>query len=173
MYIDSQNIDVFPFHDNRNNHNNRVLTEQNLIKLAKHPLENEKFVISDYYDGANSLFEFMLCGYHFSIKFDAKTVLNNQDTGTITAVAYLNKETGTLFGSDALFGSDDNETKTMKFTALQLVSQDQTPQPPVTDSTITDANFKEMSLDILTIPKKDTYVIPEESRRTIDGGVIE
>ena len=164
MYIDSQNIDVFPFHDNRNNHNNRVLTEQNLIKLAKHSLENESFVISDYYAGADSLFEFILCGYHFSIKFDAKTVLNNKDTGTITAVAYLNKETGTLFGSD-------NELN--KFTALQLVSQDQTPQPPVTALTITDANFKEMSLDILTIPKKDTYVIPEESRRTIDGGVIE
>ena len=163
MYIDSQNIDVFPFHDNRNNHNNRVLTEQNLIKLAKHSLENESFVISDYYAGADSLFEFILCGYHFSIKFDAKTVLNNKDTGTITAVAYLNKETGTLFGSD-------NELN--KFTALQLVSQDQTPQPPVTALTITDANFKEMSLDILTIPKKDTYVIPEESRRTIDGGVI-
>ena len=164
MYIDSQNIDVFPFHDNRKNHNNRILTEQNLIKLAKHPLENESFVISDSYGGADSLFEFMLCGYHFSIKFDAKTVLNSQDTGTITAVAYLNKETGTLFGSD------DNESN--KFTALQLVSQDQTPQPPVTALTITDANFKEMSLDILTIPKKDTYVIPEESRRTIDGGVI-
>lgn len=164
MYIDSQNIDVFPFHDNRKNHNNRLLTEQNLIKLAKHPLENEKFVISDSYAGSDSLFEFMLCGYHFSIKFDAKTVLNNKDTGTITAVAYLNKETGTLFGSD------DNEHN--KFTALQLVSQDQTPEPPVTDSTVTDTNFREMSLDILTIPKKDTYVIPEESRRTIDGGVI-
>lgn len=173
MYIDSQNIDVFPFHDNRQNHNNRVLTEQNLIKLAKHSLENESFVISDSYAGPDILFEFMLCGYHFSIKFDAKTVLNNKDTGTITAVAYLNKETGTLFGSDALFGSDNNETKTMKFTALQLVSQDQTPTNPASDSTVTDANFKEMSLDILTIPKKDTYVIPEESRRTIDGGVIE
>lgn len=165
MYIDSQNIDVFPFHDNRNNHNNRLLTEQNLIKLAKHPLANESFVISDYYAGADSLFEFMLCGYHFSIKFDAKTVLNNQDTGTITAVAYLNKETGTLIGSD------DNET--MKFTALQLVSQDQTPITPVSDSTVTDTNFTKMSLNILTVPKKDTYVIPEESRRTIDGGVIE
>ena len=165
MYIDSQNIDVFPFHDNRQTHNNRVLTEQNLIKLAKHSLENESFVISDYYAGADSLFEFILCGYHFSIKFDAKTVLNNKDTGTITAVAYLNKETGTLFGSD------DNET--MKFTALQLVSQDQTPTKPASDSTVTDANFKEMLLDILTIPKKDTYVIPEDSRRTIDGGVIE
>ena len=164
MYIDSQNIDVFPFHDNRKNHNNRILTEQNLIKLAKHPLENESFVISDSYD-ENSLFEFMLYGYHFSIKFKAEDVLGGKDTGTITAVAYLNNETGTLFGSD------DNESN--KFTALQLVSQDQTPQPPVTALTITDANFKEMSLDILTIPKKDTYVIPEESRRTIDGGVIE
>ena len=163
MYIDSKNIDVFPFHDNRSNHNNRVLTEQNLIKLAKHSLENESFVISDYYAGADSLFEFILRGYHFSIKFDAKTVLNNKDTGTITAVAYLNKETGTLFGSD-------NELN--KFTALQLLSQDQTPQPPDSDSTVTDAKFTEMSLDILTIPKKDTYVIPEESRRTIDGGVI-
>ena len=165
MYIDSQNIDVFPFHDNRKNHNNRLLTEQNLIKLAKHPLENESFVISDSYVGEDSLFEFMLCGYHFSIKFNAKTVLNNQDTGTITAVAYLNKETGTLIGSD------DNET--MKFTALQLVSQDQTPITPVSDSTVTDTNFTKMSLNILTVPKKDTYVIPEESRRTIDGGVIE
>ena len=165
MYIDSQNIDVFPFHDNRNNHNNRLLTEQNLIKLAKHPLENESFVLSDSYVGEDSLFEFMLCGYHFSIKFDAKTVLNNQDTGTITAVAYLNKETGTLIGSD------DNET--MKFTALQLVSQDQTPITPVSDSTVTDTNFTKLSLNILTVPKKDTYVIPEESRRTIDGGVIE
>ena len=165
MYIDSQNIDVFPFHDNRENHNNRLLTEQNLIKLAKHPLENESFVISDSYVGEDSLFEFMLCGYHFSIKFNAKTVLNNQDTGTITAVAYLNKETGTLIGSD------DNET--MKFTALQLVSQDQTPITPVSDSTVTDTNFTKMSLNILTVPKKDTYVIPEESRRTIDGGVIE
>lgn len=171
MYIDSQNIDVFPFHDNRNNHNNRVLTEQNLIKLAKHPLENEKFVISDSYAGPDILFEFMLCGYHFSIKFDAKTVLNNKDTGTITAVAYLNNETGTLFGSDTVLGSDDN--KTTKFTALQLVSQDQTPTTPVSyDSTITDTTFTKMSLDILTIPKKDTYIIPEESRRTIDGGVI-
>ena len=165
MYIDSQNIDVFPFHDNRNNHNNRVLTEQNLIKLAKHPLENESFVISDSYGGADSLFEFMLCGYHFSIKFDAKTVLNSQDTGTITAVAYLNKETGTLFGSD------DNESN--KFTALQLVSQDQSPTTPDSDSTVTDAKFTEMSLDILTITETGTYVIPEESRRTIDGGVIE
>ena len=165
MYIDSQNIDVFPFHDNRQTHNNRVLTEQNLIKLAKHSLENESFVISDYYAGADSLFEFILCGYHFSIKFDAKTVLNNKDTGTITAVAYLNKETGTLFGSD------DNET--MKFTALQLVSQDQTPTKPASDSTVTDANFEKMSLDILTITETGTYIIPEESRRTIDGGVIE
>lgn len=163
MYIDSRNIDVFPFHDNRNNHNNRLLTEQNLIKLAKHSLENESFVISDYYAGADSLFEFILCGYHFSIKFDAKTVLNNKDTGTITAVAYLNKETGTLFGSD-------NELN--KFTALQLLSQDQTPQPPVADSNITDANFEKMSLDILTITETGKYVIPEESRRTIDGGVI-
>ena len=163
MYIDSQNIDVFPFHDNRNNHNNRLLTEQNLIKLAKHPLANESFVISDSYD-ENSLFEFMLYGYHFSIKFNAKTVLNNQETGTITAVAYLNKETGTLFGSD-------NELDG-KFTALQLVSQDQTPTTPDSDSTVTDANFKEMSLDILTISEDGTYVIPEQSRRTIDGGVI-
>lgn len=165
MYIDSQNIDVFPFHDNRKNHNNRLLTEQNLIKLAKHSLENEKFVISDSYAGSDSLFEFMLCGYHFSIKFDAKTVLNNKDTGTITAVAYLNKETGTLFGSD------DNELN--KFTALQLVSQDQSPTTPDSDSTVTDAKFTEMSLDILTITETGTYVIPEESRRTIDGGVIE
>ena len=172
MYIDSQNIDVFPFHDNRNNRNNRILTEQNLIKLAKHPLENESFVISDSYDGEDSLFEFMLYGYHFSIKFKAKDVLGGKDTGTITAVAYLNKETGTLFGSDALFGSDNNETKTMKFTALQLVSQDQTPTTPDSDSTVTDANFKEMSLDILTISEDGTYVIPEQSRRTIDGGVI-
>ena len=164
MYIDSQNIDVFPFHDNRNNHNNRVLTEQNLIKLAKHSLENEKFVISDSYAGEDSLFEFMLCGYHFSIKFNAKTVLNNQETGTITAVAYLNNETGTLFGSD------DNETK--KFTALQLVSQNQPPTDPVSDSTVTDTKFTKMSLDILTITETGTYVIPEESRRTIDGGVI-
>ena len=173
MYIDSQNIDVFPFHDNRKNHNNRLLTEQNLIKLAKHPLENEKFVISDSYAGPDSLFEFMLCGYHFSIKFDAKTVLNNKATGTITAVAYLNKETGTLFGSDVLFGSDDNETKTTKFTALQLVSQDQSPTTPDSDSTVTDTKFTKMSLDILTISETDTYVIPEGSRRTIDGGVIE
>ena len=164
MYIDSQNIDVFPFHDNRNNRNNRLLTEQNLIKLAKHPLANESFVISDSYNGEDSLFEFMLCGYHFSIKFDAKTVLNNKDTGTITAVAYLNKETGTLFGSD------DNESN--KFTALQLVSQDQTPTKPASDSTVTDANFEKMSLDILTITETGAYVIPEESRRTIDGGVI-
>lgn len=171
MYIDSQNIDVFPFHDNRNNHNNRVLTEQNLIKLAKHPLENEKFVISDSYAGPDILFEFMLCGYHFSIKFDAKTVLNNKDTGTITAVAYLNNETGTLFGSDTVLGSDDN--KITKFTALQLVSQDQSPTTPDSDSTVTDAKFTEMSLDILTITETGTYVIPEESRRTIDGGVIE
>ena len=171
MYIDSQNIDVFPFHDNRNNHNNRVLTEQNLIKLAKHPLENEKFVISDSYAGSDSLFEFMLCGYHFSIKFDAKTVLNNQDTGTITAVAYLNNETGTLFGSDTVLGSDDN--KTTKFTALQLVSQDQTPESPVTDSTVTDTDFTKISLDILTILEENKYIIPEESRRTVDGGVIE
>ncbi len=170
MYIDSQNIDVFPFHDNRSKHNNRILTEQNLIKLAKHPLENEKFVISDSYAGSDSLFEFMLCGYHFSIKFDAKTVLNNKDTGTITAVAYLNNETGTLFGSDTVLGSDDNETT--KFTALQLVSQDQTPTTPDSNSTVTDAKFTEMSLDILTITKTGTYVIPEESRRTIDGGVI-
>ena len=164
MYIESQNIDVFPFHDNRQNHNNRVLTEQNLIKLAKHPLENESFVISDSY-GANSLFEFMLCGYHFSIKFKAEDVLGDTDTGTITAVAYLNNETGTLFGSD------DNELN--KFTALQLVSQDQTPEPPVTDSTVTDANFTKMLLNILTIPEKNKYIIPEESRRTVDGGVIE
>ena len=173
MYIDSQNIDVFPFHDNRNNRNNRLLTEQNLIKLAKHPLANESFVISDSYNGEDSLFEFMLCGYHFSIKFDAKTVLNNKDTGTITAVAYLNKETGTLFGSDVLFGSGNNETKTMKFTALQLVSQDQTPTTPDSDSTVTDTKFTKMSLDILTITETGKYVIPEESRRTIDGGVIE
>lgn len=165
MYINSQNIDVFPFHDNRNNHNNRVLTEQNLIKLAKHPLENEKFVISDSYGGENILFEFMLCGYHFSIKFKAKDVLGGKDTGTITAVAYLNNETGTLFGSD------DNESN--KFTALQLVSQDQSPTTPDSDSTVTDAKFTEMSLDILTITETGTYVIPEESRRTIDGGVIE
>ena len=171
MYIDSQNIDVFPFHDNRNNHNNRVLTEQNLIKLAKHPLENEKFVISDSYDGEDSLFEFMLCGYHFSIKFKAKDVLGGKDTGTITAVAYLNNETVTLFGSDTVLGSDDNETT--KFTALQLVSQDQSPTTPDSDSTVTDAKFTEMSLDILTITETGTYVIPEESRRTIDGGVIE
>ena len=173
MYIDSQNIDVFPFHDNRNNRNNRLLTEQNLIKLAKHPLANESFVISDSYNGEDSLFEFMLCGYHFSIKFDAKTVLNNKDTGTITAVAYLNKETGTLFGSDVLFGSGNNETKTMKFTALQLVSQDQTPTTPDSDSTVTDTKFTKMSLDILTITETGKYVIPEESRRTSDGGVIE
>ena len=165
MYIDSQNIDVFPFHDNRNNRNNRVLTEQNLIKLAKHPLENEKFVISDSYNGKDSLFEFMLCGYHFSIKFDAKDVLGATGTGTITAVAYLNKETGTLFGSD------DNETK--KFTALQLVSQDQSLITPDSDSTVTDTKFTKMSLDILTISETGTYVIPEGSRRTIDGGVIE
>ena len=164
MYIDSQNIDVFPFHDNREKHNNRLLTEQNLIKLAKHPLANESFVISDSYGGEDSLFEFMLCGYHFSIKFKAKDVLGGKDTGTITAVAYLNNETGTLIGSD------DNET--MKFTALQLVSQDQTPTTPDSDSTVTDANFKEMSLDILTISEDGTYVIPEQSRRTIDGGVI-
>ena len=171
MYIDSQNIDVFPFHDNRNNHNNRVLTEQNLIKLAKHPLENEKFVISDSYAGEDSLFEFMLCGYHFSIKFKAKDVLGGKDTGTITAVAYLNNETGTLFGSDTVLGSDDN--KTTKFTALQLVSQDQTPESPVTDSTVTDADFTKISLDILTISEENKYIIPEESRRTVDGGVIE
>ena len=171
MYIDSQNIDVFPFHDNRNNHNNRVLTEQNLIKLAKHPLENEKFVISDSYAGEDSLFEFMLCGYHFSIKFKAKDVLGSKDTGTITAVAYLNNETGTLFGSDTVLGSDDN--KTTKFTALQLVSQDQTPKSPVTDSTVTDTDFTKISLDILTISEENKYIIPEESRRTVDGGVIE
>ena len=154
MYIDSQNIDVFPFHDNRNNHNNRLLTEQNLIKLAKHSLENESFVISDYYAGADSLFEFILRGYHFSIKFNAKTVLNNKVTGTITAVAYLNNETGTLFGTDALFGSGNNETKTMKFTALQLVSQDQTLTTPDSDSTVTDTKFTEMSLNILKKKKQ-------------------
>ena len=164
MYIDSQNIDVFPFHDNREKHNNRLLTEQNLIKLAKHPLANESFVISDSYGGEDSLFEFMLCGYHFSIKFMAKDVLGGKDTGTITAVAYLNNETGTLIGSD------DNET--MKFTALQLVSQDQTPTTPDSDSTVTDTKFTKMSLDILTISEDGTYVIPEQSRRTIDGGVI-
>ena len=162
MYIDSNNIDVFPFHDNRKNHNNRLLTEQNLIKLAKHPLENESFVLSDSYDGQDSLFEFILCGYHFSIKFNADTVLNS-NTGTITAVAYLNNETGTLFGSD----NEDN-----KFTALQLVSQNQTPTAP-TSPTVTDANFTKMTLDILTAPEMGKYIIPEESRRTIDGGVIE
>ena len=171
MYIESQNIDVFPFHDNREKHNNRLLTEQNLIKLAKHSLENESFVISDYYAGADSLFEFMLCGYHFSIKFKAEDVLGGKDTGTITAVAYLNNETGTLFGSDTVLESDDNKPK--KFTALQLLSQDQTPQTPVADSNITDANFTKMSLNILTIPEKNKYLIPEESRRTVDGGVIE
>lgn len=163
MYIESDKIDVFPFHDNRKNHNNRLLTEQNLIKLAKHPLENESFVLSDSYDGQDSLFEFILCGYHFSMKFDAETVLN-KNTGTIAAVAYLNNETGTLFGSD------DNDLG--KFTALQLVSKNQTPTPP-TDSTVTDANFTKMSLDILTVPEMGKYIIPEESRRTIDGGVIE
>lgn len=163
MYIESDKIDVFPFHDNRKNHNNRLLTEQNLIKLAKHPLENESFVLSDSYDGQDSLFEFILCGYHFSIKFDADKVLNN-NTGTITAVAYLNNETSTLFGAD-------NELD--YFTALQLVSQNQTPTTPVSDSTATDANFTKMTLDILTVPEMGKYVIPEESRRTIDGGVIE
>lgn len=163
MYIESDKIDVFPFHDNRKNHNNRLLTEQNLIKLAKHPLENESFVLSDSYDGQDSLFEFILCGYHFSIKFDADKVLNN-NTGTITAVAYLNNETSTLFGAD-------NELD--YFTALQLVSQNQTPTTPVSDSTATDANFTKMTLNILTVPEMGKYVIPEESRRTIDGGVIE
>ena len=171
MYIDSDKIDVFPFHDNRNDHNNRLLTEQNLIKLAKHPLANESFVISDSYDGEDSLFEFMLYGYHFSIKFKAKDVLGGKNTGTITAVAYLNNETSTLFGSDTVLGSDDN--KTTKFTALQLVSQDQTPTTPDSNSTVTDTKFKKMSLDILTISEDGTYVIPEQSRRTIDGGVIE
>ncbi len=162
MYIASNNIDVFPFHDNRGDHNNRLLTEQNLIKLAKHPLENESFVLSDSYKGADNLFDFMLCGYHFSIKFDTKEVLNNKTTGTIIAVAYLNNLTGTLHGAD------DNG----KFTALQLVSQDQTPETPVNDSNITDTNFTKMSLDILTV-SENSYVIPEKSRRTIDGGVIE
>ena len=162
MYITSTNVDVFPFHDNRGKHNNRLLTEQNLIKLAKHPLENESFVLSDKYSSENVPFEFMLCGYHFSIKFNAETVLNNKDSGTITAVAYLNNDTGTLFGAD-----EDN-----RFTALQLVSQDQTPDAPVPDTSITDTNFTKMSLVILNVEGKSKYVIPEESRRTIDGGVI-
>lgn len=163
MYIESTNVDVFPFHDNRGKHNNRLLTEQNLIKLAKHPLENESFVLSDSYKGANVPFEFMLCGYHFSIKFDAEKVLNNKNTGTITAIAYLNNDTGTLYGTD-----EDS-----RFTALQLVSEDQTPEAPVSDASITDANFTKMSLPILNVAEENKYVIPEESRRTIDGGVIE
>lgn len=166
MYIKSTNVDVFPFHDNRGKHNNRLLTEQNLIKLAKHPLENESFVLSDSYSGASVPFEFILCGYHFSIKFNAETVLNNKNTGTITAIAYLNNDTGTLYGTD-----EDS-----RFTALQLVSEDQTPEAPVADASITDANFTEMSLLILNVDlaaEENKYVIPEESRRTIDGGVIE
>lgn len=162
MYITSSNIDVFPFHDNRGTHNNRLLTEQNLIKLAKHPLENESFVLSDKYTGPDSLFEFMLCGYHFSLKFNANDIVTSS-SGTITAVAYLNNTTGTLYGTDNEEG---------KFTALQLVSQGQTPAAPVIDSSVTDVSFTTLKLDILTVSENE-FTIPEASRRTIDGGVIE
>lgn len=166
MYIDSQNIDVFPFHDNRNNHNNRVLTEQNLIKLAKHPLDHNSYVLTERYV-QNASFEFVLSGYYFSIpSFDCETLFTSLENGKdVYAVAFIDDVSQTLYGSD-----DDSQPS--KFTGLQLVNDVTTATKPQQNTNITDQKYKTLPLKILTVVN-NKFVIPEESRRTIDGGVIE
>ena len=162
--LNSDNIDVFPFSTTRGkNKDNRLLTEKNLINLAKHPIDHNSYVLTERYV-QNASFEFVLSGYYFSIpSFNCTDSSLSLSKGDIYAVAFLDNEN--------LYGSDDN-SEPSKFTGLQLVNNPDTATPPQKDTNITDQTYTTLSLKILTVVN-DEFVIPEESRRTIDGGEID
>ena len=168
-YISSENIDVFPFSTTRGTKkDNRLLTEKNLINLAKHPIDHNSYVLTERYVPSAS-FEFVLSGYYFSIpKFDCKTLVTSLKNGEdVYAVAFLDNV------SETLYGSDDSETS--KFTGLQLVNDVEDATSLQQSTNITDQKYTKLSLKILTVVNVDNneFVIPEESRRTIDGGEID
>ena len=164
--LNSDNIDVFPFSTTRGkNNDNRLLTEKNLINLAKHPIDHNSYVLTERYVQKAS-FEFVLSGYYFSIpSFDCETLFTSLENGKdVYAVAFIDDVSQTLHGSD-----DDSQPS--KFTGLQLVN-DLTNVAPQQDTNITDQTYTTLSLKILTVVN-NKFVIPEESRRTIDGGEID
>lgn len=168
-YISSGNIDVFPFSTTRGAKNdNRLLTEKNLINLAKHSIDHNSYVLTKSYE-QNKLFEFVLSGYYFSIpEFNFETLFPSLSNGKdVYAVAFLDNDSETLYGSDTLPGSDDSE-----FTGLQLVNDVDNATPPQHSTNITNQKYTKLYLKILTVVNSK-FVIPEESRRTIDGGEIE
>ena len=161
--LNSDNIDVFPFSTTRGkNKDNRLLTEKNLINLTKHPIDHNSYVLTESYTAGNK-FEFVLSGYYFSIPSFNCTALSLSQ-GDIYAVAFLDDVSQTLYGSD-----DNSEPS--KFTGLHLVN-DLTNVAPQQDTNITDQTYTTLSLKILTFVNNE-FVIPEESRRTIDGGEID
>ena len=169
-YISSENIDVFPFSTTRGiKKDNRLLTEKNLINLAKHPIDHNSYVLTERYVPSAS-FEFVLSGYYFSIpKFDCKTLVTSLKNGEdVYAVAFIDDVSQTLYGSD-------DDSKPSKFTGLQLVNDPDTATFPQQNTNITDQTYTTLSLKILTVVNvvKNEFVIPEESRRTVDGVEID
>lgn len=164
MFIQSNNIDVFPFSKDRGNKNARLLTEKHLIELASHPIGNDSFVISESYQ-SKCTFEFVIAGYHFSIKnFDVSSFTGTDVYGTITI------ENENLKGSDstskeALDTSDDEDTY---FTGLELSKT----APEQTTDKHTLKLLTQVNVKVDEVVSK-MWVIPDESRRTIDGGIIE
>ena len=165
--LNSDNIDVFPFSTTRGAKNdNRLLTEKNLINLAKHPIDHNSYVLTESYVQTAS-FEFVLSGYYFSIpEFNCETLFPSLSNGEdVYAVAFIDDASQTLYGSD----DDSNPSK---FTGLQLVNDLNTATKPQQNTNITNQEYTTLSLKILTVVNKK-FVIPEESRRTIDGGEID
>ena len=103
--LNSDNIDVFPFSTTRGkNKDNRLLTEKNLINLAKHPTDHNSYVLTESYTAGNK-FEFVLSGYYFSIpSFNCTDSSLSLSKGDIYAVAFIDDVSQTLYGSDEKAG---------------------------------------------------------------------
>lgn len=168
--LDSNIIDIFPYRKLRKNKSTaRLITEQNLINLVKYQSNNETFVISDSYS-KDSLFEFKIGGYYVAVsQTDADNIVGKfTSSSNIYAVIKISSND---IGESTIDGEDkDTDNKTIfnavTFTDTINSSSTQTSDPMNTNKSST-------SVSLLILEKKDDqWIIPEKSKRTIDGGEI-
>ena len=161
MNLHNAKIHVFPSSIARtNNPTAKIITEHNLIKLITSNTSQDSFVISESFDKEGT-FEFVIHGYYVLLTSTPTSPL--LFTGTpVYAHIFIDTSSPT---NPQLWGHEDAGQDI--FTAVEFTdTETATPPDLIKDS------YEHYALCILT-KNGNSYDVPWESRKTIDGGLIE
>lgn len=159
-YSNSNKIDVFPISKRRSGDAYaHVLTEKNLLDLIRSVSFTDSFVLTTAFN-SNQRLDFVIHGYYIQLhEFDVSTF----DSTATDIYAHIFIDTSTT--EHFLWGSDDD--KTTQFTGVVFTDTPTCDAPAVLKN-----NFEHYSLKVLT-KVGGAFQIPSDSRRVIDGGLIE